>query len=103
VRIVGGPGAGLPQLADGLLLMQLRAAHGFFAGIDATGRRRSELEAARVLPDRELVARFPRLIVPTYAGDAEWMASSAFADLLPSGWPLERRELTDVLDPSLLG
>jgi len=83
--------------------MQLRAAHGFFSGSGSTSRRRSELDQVRVVPDRELVARFPRLIVPTYAGDATWLASQAFTDLLPAGWALEHRDLHEVLDPSLLG
>jgi GT2 family glycosyltransferase len=88
-RIALGPRAGSPALEDGFLLMQLRAARGFFAGLEGTEGRRVELEARRTVPDREILARFPRMVVPTYAGDEGWFASGAFASLLPDGWPLE--------------
>jgi GT2 family glycosyltransferase len=88
-RIALGPRAGSPALEDGFLLMQLRAAKGFFAGLERTEARRVELEALRTVPDREILGRFPRLVVPTYAGDEAWFASDAFASLLPDGWPLQ--------------
>jgi hypothetical protein len=77
--------------------MQLRAAHGFFAGIDETEQRRRALASRRAVPDREIVARFPRLIVPTYPGDDEWFASAAFEAMLPHGWALERRRLDEII------
>ena len=86
-----------PVLEDGLLLMQLRAAQGFFAGLDRTEERRAELAVVRTMPDREILTRFPRLIVPTYAGDEELFASDAFATLLPDGWPVERMSLDEVM------
>ena len=101
-RLLLGPLAGLPVLEDGYLLMQLRAARGFFSGLEHSEARRRALDAVRVVPDRELLARFPRLVVPTYAGDQEWFASAAFASLLPAGWPLEHRALDQVLHPSVL-
>lgn len=88
-RIALGPRAGSPALEDGFLLMQLRAAKGFFAGLEGTEKRRVELEAKRTVPDREILARFQRVVVPTYAGDEGWFASDAFSSLLPEGWPLE--------------
>jgi GT2 family glycosyltransferase len=88
-RIALGPRAGSPSLEDGFLLMQLRAAKGFFEGLEGTDRRRVELQERRTVPDREILERFPRAVVPTYAGDEEWFASDAFASLLPDGWPLE--------------
>ena len=94
-----GEGVGNPVLEDGLLLMQLRAARGFFAGLDRTEKRRAELEAVRSVPDREILTRFPRLIVPTYAGDEEFFASDAFATLLPDGWHVERMNLDEVMRP----
>jgi GT2 family glycosyltransferase len=96
-RLVLGLRAGSPILDDGLLLMQLRAARGFFSGLDRTDERRVELEAARTVPDREILARFPRLVVPTYAGDEEWFGSDAFRALLPDGWPLEFRKLDEII------
>ena len=92
-----GSRVGNPALEDGLLLMQLRAAQGFFAGLDRTEARRAELESARKIPDREILTRFPRLIVPTYAGDEEFFASDAFETLLPDGWPVERQSLDEVM------
>jgi GT2 family glycosyltransferase len=96
-RILLGPRAGSPSLEEGFLLMQLRAAKGYFAGLDGTERRRAELQSRRTVPDREIVARFPRLVVPTYAGDEAWFASESFECLLPDGWPLERRTLDEIL------
>ena len=96
-RFVLGPRAGSPVLEDGFLLMQLRAAQGFFAGLEDAERRRAELDAVRTVPDRAIFERFPRLVVPTYAGDEAWFGSDAFAALLPEGWPIERRALDDLI------
>jgi GT2 family glycosyltransferase len=96
-RIVLGPRAGTPALEDGFLLMQLRAAKGFFAGLEGIEARRAQLQGQRKVPDREILARFPRLVVPTYAGDKAWFASETFEGLLPDGWPVERRELDDLI------
>ncbi len=84
-------------LGDGLLRMQMRAAHGFFSGLDWTERRRAELEAVRTVPDREILTRFPRFVVPTYLGDEELFGSEAFRALLPEGWPLECRRLDEII------
>jgi GT2 family glycosyltransferase len=96
-RLLLGPRVGAPRLEDGHLLMQLQASQGFFSGIDRTGKRRAALNAERTVPDREIVARFPRLVVPTYPGDEEWFASEAFQNMLPDGWPLEHRRLNEIL------
>lgn len=101
-RAVAGPRAGAPTVADGHLLMQLRAVHGFFAAAEAVESRRRSLEEVRRRPDRDLVALFPRLVVPTYPGDDELFASPLFAAALPVGWPVEHATLSDLLDPSLV-
>lgn len=101
-RIVIGRRAGTPTLDDGLLLMQLRAAQGFLAGLDETEARRTELEKRRVVSDREIVERFPRLVVPTYLGDDRWFASDAFRSLLPEDWPVVFKRLDEVIHPDLL-
>jgi len=101
-RLLIGARAGRPALDDGLLLMQLQAAHGFFAGIDGTEKRRAGLERERRVPDREIIERFPRLVVPTYRGDEEFFASDAFRSLLPDDWPMIRRRLEEVIHPDLL-
>jgi GT2 family glycosyltransferase len=96
-RIALGPRAGAPNLEDGFLLMQLRAAKGFFAGLEGTENRRTELQARRTVPDREIMARFPRLVVPTYAGDEAWFASETFNSLVPDGWPIEHCNLEKII------
>lgn len=102
-RLLLGPRAGSPRLGDGHFLMQLRAASGFFQGLEGATSRRRSLEAIRTVPDRVLLDRFPRLVVPTYAGDEGWFGSEAFRDLLPDGWPLQVRRLDEVLHPDLVG
>jgi hypothetical protein len=49
------------------------------------------------VPDREILARFPRAVVPTYAGDEAWFDSDTFASLLPDGWPLEFTTVDQVM------
>jgi GT2 family glycosyltransferase len=101
-RLLLGPEVGAPKLSEGHLLMQLRAADGFFSGLEVNEARRIGIGRRRTVPDREITARFPRLVVPTYPGDNEWFASTAFANLLPDGWPVERRNLDEILHPSLV-
>jgi GT2 family glycosyltransferase len=101
-RTLLGPGVGDPVVPDGHFLMQLRAADGFFSGLEDSERRRREIEKTRRVPDREIIARFPRLVVPTYPGDDEFFLSEAFRTLLPDGWPVRRMRLDEVLHPSLL-
>ena len=96
-RLLLGPQVGAPVLEDGHLLMQLRAAEGFFSGINRAEERRVELDKERTVPDREILDRFPRLVVPTYPGDEEWFASAAFRSMLPDGWPLEYRSLDEIM------
>ena len=100
-RLLLGPEAGSPRLDQGHLLMQLRAAQGYFGGLEGCERRRRELEHQRTVSDRDILRRFPRLVVPTYQGDAAWFSSDAFRTLLPVGWPVEFAELDDVLHPDL--
>ena len=96
-RLVMGPRAGAPVLEEGHFLMQLRAAQGFFAGIDRTEERRAALARERRVPDREILNRFPRLVVPTYRGDSEWFASDAFKSMLSDDWPLEHCTLDGIM------
>jgi hypothetical protein len=102
-RALGGPRAGMPTLDDGHVLMQLRAARGFAAGLEATAERRRSLDRSRKVSDRELIARFPRLVVPTYRGDSRLFGSQAFRELLPADWSVDWLELDEVVDPSVTG
>jgi hypothetical protein len=80
--------------------MQLRAANGFFAGFDQVLSDNASLAEQRRVPDLEILKRFPRLVVPTYLGDADWFASDGFQSLLPQGWPLVEMQLEEILRPS---
>jgi GT2 family glycosyltransferase len=102
-RALLGPGVGAPVISDGHFLMQLRAADGFFAGLADSEQRRREIGRLRRVPDREILARFPRLVVSTYPGDDAFFGTDAFQTLLPDGWPVVRRRLDEVLHPSVLG
>jgi GT2 family glycosyltransferase len=102
-RALLGPQVGAPRVRDGHFLMQLRAASGVFAGFDETEQRRRELASRRTVSDRDIVARFPRLVVPTYPGDDGWFSSDAFGALLPDDWPLEFRRLDEVLHADVIG
>jgi len=102
-RALLGRGAGDPKVSEGHLLMQLRAADGFFSGLKANEKRRLEIAGRRTVPDREIIARFPRLVVPTYPGDERWFSTNAFAALLPEGWAIEHRRLDEVLHSNLTG
>ncbi len=86
-----------PVLRDGHLLMQLRAASGFFEGLEATTVRRASLEALRTVPDREILARHPRPVVPTYPGDEAWFASEGFRTLIPEDWTPAHLALDEVI------
>jgi GT2 family glycosyltransferase len=101
-RLLLGERAGAPTLQDGHLLMQLRASHGFFAGLEGSEQRRRELESRRTVPDREILERFPRLVVPTYPGDERWFASDTFRTLLPGDWPVVHKRLDEIIHPDLL-
>ena len=96
-RLLGDADPGQPVVENGLLLMQMRAAQGFFSSFERTDRRRAELDIARKVPDREILARFPRFVIPTYLGDDELFASEAFCALLPDDWPLEYRQLDQII------
>jgi len=100
-RLLLGPKAGSPRIDESHFLMQLRAANGFFEGLDETDKRRREMDRQRTVPDREILARFPRMVVPTYMGDEEWFGSDAFRGMLPDDWSVEFADLDDIVHPSL--
>jgi hypothetical protein len=101
-RLLVGPQVGAPRIRDGHFLMQLRAASGVFSGFSETEQRRRWLASRRTVSDRDILSRFPRLVVPTYPGDDVWFSSDAFATLVPDDWPLETRRLDQVLHADLV-
>jgi hypothetical protein len=88
-RLLLGGSAGSPRLDDGHLLMQLRAAHGFFVGLPASDKRRRDLERRRsvLIADRRPIPA--AVVVPT----APWrpgFASDLFIGLRSLAGPSSR-------------
>ena len=93
------PRAAAPALPD-------RRAHAWrscapWAGCCATSsaRRRSAPRSRRAggVSDREIFARFPLYLVPTYPGDAELFASPGFRAWLPRDLPLVEKRLDEIM------
>lgn len=90
-------GAGAARLAaDPHTLSQWRALHRFAVDLPRLEEARREVDRRRTVPTREILARFPPALVPTYPGDADLFGSPAFEALLPAGWPLVRLTLPQV-------
>ena len=77
-----GPGAPL-VLEDEIARMWLVAWNRIVSAWPRLAAQRSEVQARRRVPDRELFARFPLHLIPTYPGDEELFASDFFLQLLP--------------------
>jgi hypothetical protein len=85
------------EVADPRTLAQLRAMSFFRASLDSAAVERARLAAARRRSDREIFARFPLWIVPTYPGDEALFASEAFRSWLPRELAFERAALAEVM------
>jgi hypothetical protein len=99
-RLVGAraaPRASELRLDDDQLVAQLGALGGLVGGLDAIEAERAGLARRRRRSDREIFERFPLWIVPTYPGDARWLASPTFAAWLPRGLRFERARLDEVI------
>jgi hypothetical protein len=101
-RLSGRPSApesGVPEprLSDPRTLSQLRAVNHLLANLDRAAESRRRTQARRRRPDRAIFERFPLYLVPTYPGDAELFASSAFATWLPDDVELARAELGEIM------
>lgn len=86
-----------PVLEDGLTSMQFRALEWFFRNSDAIFAKRGIVQALRRRPDREILERFPLLVVPTYHGDETLMRSPLF-DMLLGEVPKRRASLDEIQD-----
>lgn len=84
-------------IEDPRTLAQLRAMSFFRASLESCEEERARLAARRRRGDREIFARFPLWIVPTYPGDEQLFASAAFARWLPASLPFERSTLAGVM------
>ncbi|HEV8632190.1 MAG TPA: glycosyltransferase family 2 protein [Thermoanaerobaculia bacterium] len=94
----GGDGARLPLLSDERTVTQLQAISSLLGGLDGAAERRRQVQVARRVPDRELFARFPLWVVPTYPGDEALFASPGFRSWLPHDLPLVEARLADVME-----
>ena len=63
----------------------------------AAAAKRRAVQARRRVPDREILARFPPYLVPTYPGDEALFASSGFRAWLPADLTLVERTLGEVI------
>jgi GT2 family glycosyltransferase len=77
---------------------QVRAVSAVLRQLDATAARRAAVQARRTRPDREIFARFPPALVPTYPGDEALFGSAGFQACLPKDLPLLRLRLDEVMD-----
>jgi hypothetical protein len=96
-RVRGASGEKQPVLADERTVAQLQAVSSLLGGLDGAAERRRQVQSARRIPDRELLARFPLWVVPTYPGDEELFASLGFRSWLPADLPFVEAALTDVM------
>jgi hypothetical protein len=87
-----------PILNDERTLSQVRALSYLLGHLDGGAERRAAVQSRRRRPDREIFARFPPYLVPTYPGDAQLFASPGFQAWLPHDLPLVRAELGEVME-----
>ncbi|HXT19972.1 MAG TPA: hypothetical protein VN923_04400, partial [Thermoanaerobaculia bacterium] len=66
--------------------------------LDGAAAMRRRVQAARSVPDRELLCRFPLWVVPTYPGDEQLFASPGFRSWLPADLPLVEATLGEVME-----
>jgi hypothetical protein len=91
-------GARPPVLSDERTVAQLQALSSLLGNLDGAAERRRAAQAARRIPDRELLGRFPLWVVPTYPGDEALFASPGFKSWLPADVPLVSSTLAEVME-----
>ena len=87
-----------PRLTDERTIAQLRSIHWLLGHLDGAAERRAAVQRRRRRPDREIFARFPLWVVPTYPGDEHLFASPGFESWLPKDLPLVRSTLAEVME-----
>ncbi|MEM9557020.1 MAG: glycosyltransferase family 2 protein [Acidobacteriota bacterium] len=86
------------RLVDPRTFAHQRALTWVVTHLEIVHAKRARTERLRLRPDREILARFPLGIVPTYPGDKAFFASDAFNALLPDDLvPFRRRRLDEIL------
>jgi GT2 family glycosyltransferase len=91
-----------PTLTDERTVAQLRALSYLLSHLEDAAAAREAVQRRRRRADREIFARFPLYLVPTYPGDEHLFASPGFAAWLPKDLPLARHALAELmeLDPA---
>ncbi len=101
-RLGGDPGpeapGQAPQVTDERTIAQFRTMAYLLGHLDESAAKRAAIQARRKRSDREIFARFPLYLVPTYPGDAELFASAGFARWLPEELPILRAQISDVME-----
>jgi GT2 family glycosyltransferase len=87
-----------PLLNDERTIAQFRTLSYLLGHLDGAATRRAALQKRRRRSDREIFARFPPYLVPTYPGDLELFASPGFAAWLPEELPLVRTTLPEIME-----
>jgi GT2 family glycosyltransferase len=87
-----------PALTDERTVAQLRALSYLLSHLEAAAAGRAAVQRRRRRSDREIFARFPPYLVPTYPGDRALFASPGFAAWLPPELPLVRHTLDEVME-----
>jgi GT2 family glycosyltransferase len=87
-----------PRVTDERTIAQFRTVAYLLGHLDEAAAKRSAIQARRKRSDREIFARFPLYLVPTYPGDADLFASEGFQSWLPEDLPIVRAMLADVME-----
>ena len=74
----------LAAIDDPLTTTQFRALHWVMQNAERIATKRAAVQKSRTVADREIFARFPLHIVPTYPGDDALIRGALFRELLPS-------------------
>jgi hypothetical protein len=86
--ILDGTAGDATLLTDGRTVAQLRAVTQLLGNLDRAAEKRRCIQRRRQRSDREIFARFPLYVVPTYPGDETLFASAAFKEWLGDDLPL---------------
>lgn len=86
------------RVTDERTIAQFRALSHLLGNLDAAAAARAATQRRRRRPDREIFARFPLYLVPTYPGDAALFASPGFRTWLPDDLPLVESTLSEVME-----
>lgn len=87
-----------PRVTDERTIAQFRTVAYLLGHLDDAAAKRNAIQARRKRSDREIFARFPLYLVPTYPGDADLFASEGFRSWLPEDLPIVRARLADVME-----